>query len=108
MKISWKGILEGVYNSIFISEQVEQVARVRDALCRQCPLNSDIQKKLGNYKTLRPDFHCTVCGCDLHLKTRALSQECPLGHWKAEMTQEDEYKLLEKIKKDGEQEAKSQ
>lgn len=37
------------------------------------------------------------CGCSLSLKTRALSSECPLGKWKAELTEEEEDKLNEKL-----------
>jgi hypothetical protein len=37
------------------------------------------------------------CGCCLALKTRSLSSECPKGHWKAELTQEEEDKLNEKL-----------
>jgi hypothetical protein len=37
------------------------------------------------------------CGCSLGFKTRSLSSECPKGHWKAELTQEEEDKLNEKL-----------
>lgn len=101
MKISLKGILEGVWNSVFIREEIEKIAGQRDAICRECPMNSDHQKKYNKYKTFRPDFHCTVCGCDLHMKTRALSNECPLGKWKAEATEEEAFELTKKLEQDG-------
>ncbi len=98
MKVNIKGILEGVWNSIFIKEGIEKIAKEREDICRNhCLLNSDTQKKINNYKTFRPDFHCTVCGCDLYLKTRALSQECPLGKWGAQITQEEEFELTKKL-----------
>lgn len=97
MKLSIKGILEGIWNSVFIKEEIEKVAKERMEICNGCALNSDWRKKFDKYKTFRPDFHCTVCGCDLHLKTRALSQECPLGKWKAQMTQEEEFELTKKL-----------
>jgi len=37
------------------------------------------------------------CGCSLSLKIRALSSECPKGYWKAELTQEEEDQLKEKL-----------
>jgi hypothetical protein len=37
------------------------------------------------------------CGCSLSLKTRALSSECPLGYWKAVLSEEEEDKLNEKL-----------
>lgn len=97
MYINLKGILEGVWNSIVIKEAVEQTAKERINICKMCPMNSTEQKRLNNYKTFRPDFHCTVCGCDLHLKTRALSNDCPLGKWKAEISQEEEFELIKKL-----------
>jgi hypothetical protein len=37
------------------------------------------------------------CGCSLSLKTRALSSDCPLGKWKAELTEEEENQLNQKL-----------
>ncbi len=97
MRIDIKGIMEGAWNSIFVKQTVEEIAKQRTAICRGCSLNSDYQKRFNNYKSLRPDFHCTDCGCDLHLKTRALSQHCPKGKWLAQITQEQEYELNKKL-----------
>lgn len=97
MQINFKGILEGAYNSIFIKASVEKVANIRMNICRGCPQNSENMKKLNGYKTFRPDFHCTACGCDLHVKTRCLSCECPLGKWKAEVTQEEAQEIEKKM-----------
>ena len=103
MKLSLKGIIEGTFNSIFVKQEIEEIAKERDQICRECPMNSDLQKKLNKYKTFRPDFHCVVCGCDLHLKTRALSQECPLGKWGAHLTQEEEFNLTKKLEDEASQ-----
>lgn len=100
MKLSIKGILEGTWNSIFVKKEIEEIANQRDEICRGCSMNSDHAKRFNKYKTFRPDFHCTVCGCDLHLKTRALSQECPLGKWEAHMSQEEEFELTKKLEQD--------
>jgi len=36
---------------------------------------------------------CAECGCSLEFKLRAMSAECPLGKWKAVMSEETEDKL---------------
>jgi hypothetical protein len=82
---------------VFIKESVERVAEERTLICKGCSHNSDHQKKYNNYKTIRPDFHCTICGCGLHMKTRALSQECPAGKWKSYVSQEEEYEINKKL-----------
>jgi hypothetical protein len=97
MKIDFKGIMEGVWNSIFIKQQVEIISGDRLAICKGCSLNSDHQKKFNNYRTFRPDFHCTDCGCNLVTKTRAMSQNCPKGKWLAQMTEEQEHELNRKL-----------
>lgn len=97
MKIDFRGIIEGAWNSVFVKESIEKIALERTTICRGCSYNSDHQKKYNNYKTFRPDFHCTVCLCDLHMKTRAMSQECPKGKWKAQMSQEEEYEVTKKL-----------
>lgn len=98
MKISLKGILEGTWNSIFIKESIEKIAQERIKVCEECPLNSTAQKKNNNYKTFRPDFHCRDCGCNLHAKTRSLSEKCPQGRWVAQLSQEEEFELTKKLK----------
>ena len=97
----WKNkgqILEGVTNSIFKKEDVEQIAQQRMQICEKCALY-DVQgvgcmvggtapccnEKLGG------------CGCSLGFKTRSLSSDCPKGHWKAEVTQEEEDLINQKL-----------
>jgi len=97
MKLSLKGILEGAWNSVFVKQKIEEIAGKRNEICKGCSMNSDHAKRFNKYKSFRPDFHCTVCGCDLHLKTRALSQECPLGKWVAHVSQEEEFEITKKL-----------
>lgn len=91
-------IIEGISNSVFKKEDVEQIAQQRMSTCRRCDLYDEqgtgclvpgtqpcCNEKLGG------------CGCSLHLKTRALSSECPKGKWLAELTQHEEDKLNEKL-----------
>lgn len=84
-------IYEGWKNNLFpeekLKEQIEQVSTERMAICDSCQFHSK------NYKTIRPDAHCTNCGCTLSAKTKCLSCACPLNKWSSVMTreQEDEY-----------------
>ena len=36
---------------------------------------------------------CSLCGCSLSFKVRALSSDCPAHKWKAVITEKDEDKL---------------
>ena len=97
----WKNkgqILEGITNSVFKHEDVEHISAERMRVCHGCELfdatgdgclvpgtQPCCNEKMGG------------CGCSLKFKTRSLSSECPLGKWKAEMTQEEEDKLNEKL-----------
>ncbi len=91
-------ILEGITNSIFKKEDVEAVSEYRMFVCKNCELydetgdgcmvpgtNPCCNEKLGG------------CGCSLSLKTRALSSDCPLKKWKAELTEEEEDLLNQKL-----------
>jgi hypothetical protein len=97
----WKSkgqILEGITNSIFKKEHVEEIAKNRMAICSTCQLYTE------------ENSGCTVpgttpccderqggCGCSLNLKTRSLSSECPLGKWVAELSEEEEDKLNQQL-----------
>ena len=100
----WKNkeqILEGVKNSVFKREDVEEIAEERMKICVGCEL----------YTT--SDYGCMVpgttpccnesiggCGCSLKFKTRSLSSSCPHPDgpkWKAEITQQEEDALTQKL-----------
>lgn len=53
-------------------------------ICEECPHHSK------NHSSLRPDDHCTNCGCTLSAKTKCLSCECPIKKWLAIATDEQE------------------
>jgi len=76
MNIDIKGILEGIGNSIWIKEEVEKIAAERIAKCQVCPHYSP---NIPNLQVTRRDKFCTDCGCNMYLKSRALSAQCPLG-----------------------------
>ena len=85
LKKIWKNrkeIYEGLKNSVIRDNFVEDVAAKRMAICKECEVPGT-QPCCGN------------CGCSLGFKTRALSTECPLGEWKALMTEKQEDKLGE-------------
>lgn len=100
MKIDFKGLFEGIKNSVFpakeIKEQIEQTAKDRIAICEGCEFYSpnSPNKVIG----IRPDVHCINCGCNLHWKTRCLSCACPMDKWKAYITESEEKVLTEQIR----------
>ena len=70
----WKNhLLPEEINKAFI----EHVANVRMSICEGCEFHSK------NHKSIRPDAHCTNCGCTLAAKTKCLTCECPLKKWGA-------------------------
>jgi len=91
MKISQ--IIEGWKNNLFpaekIKEVIDSVSEKRISICNLCEFHSK------HHLSIRPDAHCTNCGCTLSAKTKCLSCECPIEKWKAELNEEEE----EKIKK---------
>ena len=97
----WKAkgqILEGLANSIFKQEDVEEIAQQRMQICNKCAL-IDRQGKGCMVPGTQPCCNEKMggCGCSLGMKTRSLSSDCPKGHWKAELTQDEEDQLNQKL-----------
>jgi len=97
----WKSkgqIIEGISNSIFKKEDVEQLAQIRLNICQGCKLY-DFSGEGCMVPGTQPCCNEKLggCGCSLSLKTRALSSECPKGKWKAELTEDEEDKLNQKL-----------
>jgi|LakMenEpi03Aug12_release.lakeMendotaPanAssembly.Ray.scaffolds.fasta_scaffold122566_4 hypothetical protein len=87
----WKDrnkILEGVANSVFKTEHVEEIHDHRMAICQSCPF---LQSK-GQKNCVAPGTHpcCPQCGCSLKFKLRSLTSSCPEGYWDAVLTQDEE------------------
>ena len=88
-------IYEGWKNHLIPSEKLKpiitQVSNTRLEICRACPYHS------SKHNTIRPDEHCTECGCPLISKTKCLSCECPLEgvlkQWKKYITKEEEAEM---------------
>jgi len=84
-------ILEGIKNSVFKNEHVEEIAHRRDTICQSCTL---IDRE--GSKCVMPGTQpcCGVCGCSLRLLQRSLSSSCEAGKWAAVLS-EDEADALE-------------
>jgi len=93
----WKAknqILEGIKNKIFKKEDVELIAKERQNICDKCPhINKNGDKCY--LKGTQPC--CSLCGCDLSLKTRALSAACDDNRWDAVLNEEEEDQLNESL-----------
>jgi hypothetical protein len=100
----WKNkglILEGVMNSIFKKEDVEEIAAHRLEICKTC----DLYDTSGKGCLVPGTQPCCNeekggCGCSLTFKTRSLSSKCPhpeAPKWDAILSEEEEDKLNEKL-----------
>ena len=90
--------MEGVTNSIFKKEDVEEIAQQRMQICINCELY-DVQGEGCMVAGTQPCCNEKLggCGCSLKFKTRSLSSDCPKGKWKAELTEEEENLLNQKL-----------
>ena len=74
-------IVEGWKNHLIPKEEdkdfIELTSKERIKICEQCSFHSK------NHLTVRPDAHCTHCGCPLITKTKCLTCECPISKWTA-------------------------
>jgi hypothetical protein len=99
----WKNrnqIIEGIKNSIFKNEDIEEIAKERQKIC--------ISNLCGCYDLLGKG--CLIpgsqpccsqltggCGCSLKFKVRSLSSFCPRKYWDAVLTEDEEHLLKEKL-----------
>jgi hypothetical protein len=77
-------------------EIIKQMSEERMNICLKCEYHSENKKKQG-YKTMRPDHHCTHCGCTLSAKTSCLSCSCPLDKWIEVVDEKDEIEFRKDI-----------
>lgn len=97
----WKNkgnILEGITNSIFKREDIEDIAQQRMQICTKCELYT-VQDEGCMIPKTGPCCNEKMggCGCSLTFKTRSLSSDCPWNKWKAILTQAEEDLLNEKL-----------
>lgn len=93
----WKNkgkILEGITNSVFKNEHVEEVAAQRQAICDSCEF---IDKTGKSCVVPGTQPCCGACGCSLALKLRSLSSACDKQKWEAVVTQEEEDMIKSQI-----------
>lgn len=99
--VVWKNkgqIIEGIKNSVFKKDDVEQIADYRMGICVQCELFDD-----NGEGCLVPGTQpcCNEkkggCGCSLGFKTRSLSSSCPKNRWVAVMSEQEEDLLKQKL-----------
>lgn len=85
-------IYEGWRNQLLppekLKETINRIAAERMAICEGCIMHSKYHST-----SLRPDAHCTECGCTLGPKTKCLACACPLDKWKASMTTDQEKEI---------------
>jgi hypothetical protein len=84
-------IWEGLRNKYFKKEHVEAVYEERMEICRSCN-NYDVTGSGCALPGTQPccNENTGGCGCSLSIKLRSLSTDCPLGKWKALMSQKEE------------------
>jgi len=88
-------ILEGVKNSIFKQEHIEEIASTRMSICESCELIDRVGTKCYMVGT-QPC--CGDCGCKLSFKTRSLSSSCPKDKWDALTSEDEEDAIINSIK----------
>lgn len=93
-------IYEGWRNKLIpsklLKEQIKEVSQDRMDICNRCPLNSENRKVNDKtFNTIRPDVHCTSCGCTLSAKTACLSCSCPKNFWMPVLSEEQENNINE-------------
>lgn len=93
--INFSQVYEGWRNKLVpptkMKTLIHDVSQERLSICSACPFHSKFHKT-----PLRPDNHCTDCGCNLEAKTACLSCSCPQDKWKAVMSNPEEEDQLKK------------
>ena len=89
-------VYEGVKNSVFKRDYVEQIADHRWQICKGCE-HLDVKGDHCGAPGSQPC--CADCGCSLALKIRALSSSCPKKKWKAVMDSKTETEVKKQIGK---------
>lgn len=93
--INFSQIYEGWRNKLVpptdMKVLIHDVSEERLSICSKCPLHSKFHST-----PLRPDNHCTDCGCNLDAKTSCLSCSCPQNKWGAVVPSPEEEDQLKK------------
>jgi len=78
-------IIEGFTNLAIADPKIERLAKLRAAICGECPDAVSI----GIVNQVQPDsttraingMKCNKCGCLLNAKVRSTNDYCPAGKW---------------------------
>ena len=91
MELDIKKISKAWFDSYFGSNQQKELSQKRLSICDGCPERTTA--------TIGFTFPiCAQCGCPLQKKIFSSNfNDCPLGKWKAELSEEEEDKLNEKL-----------
>jgi len=100
LKTIWSNktkIFEGVKNSIFKSEHVEEIAAARMEICNACP---HIDHEGDSCLVSGTQPCCGKCGCSLKFKIRSLSSSCgdeENPQWTALLDEEEELSIKDQL-----------
>lgn len=90
-------IFDGIRNSVFKKEHIEEVSEARLTICKS--------NVCGQYDTVGTSCAvkgtqpcCAACGCSMKLKSRSLASKCPKGYWGPEVTPEEEFHIRANMK----------
>ena len=92
--------MEGISNktlkefNLLNDDDKERISERMD-ICLNCPYNSrnatvspEYHSLNGKpYSTGRSDFHCSLCGCVIELKTACLTCDCGIKDWNSKNSQ---------------------
>lgn len=98
--MNFSEIYEGWRNNLIppkkLKKQIQRVSRERLEICRNCEFNSKNAEAKG-FSVLRPDEHCTNCGCTLAAKTKCLHCSCPLKKWEGVISEEQSQEIQKQL-----------
>ena len=106
-------IIEATINSVknefgtLKEEEQEEIVK-RRLICQACPFNSINAKTSEEYKNLykedyktdRVDLHCSICSCNVALKTASLSSDCGLTNYNLEHPENEQELKWKKFNKE--------
>jgi hypothetical protein len=90
-------ILEGILNSVIVSQEIEDVASSRESICKTCPHYDP--KGESEKVFVKGSPACSICGCNITFLTHSMHSQCSLHEigqeplWLPELTKEEEESL---------------
>lgn len=87
---NYKSIFRGLYNTLifkFLSKENKALILKRREICNGCNFMSENIKKYAPYNSNRIDKHCSLCKCNINLKTACLQCKCGIETYNKEKNQ---------------------